>query len=244
MSPRFSLKIKDHIGEPEKKKYYNEQHFTAAASRYDFATRAMSLGRDRAWKRALIAALPYHPAPRCLDLACGTGDIALLLAERYPQGEILGLDLAEPMLQIARRRDPEKRVSFARGDMGATGLAGASIDLVTASYAIRNAPELAVALAEIRRVLKPGGVAAFLDFAKPTAHRVQRVQYWLLKNWCGLWGLLLHGNPEIHAYIAASLQTFPDRAALRRQLTEGGFKLEQARRFYGGLLELLVVRKS
>jgi demethylmenaquinone methyltransferase/2-methoxy-6-polyprenyl-1,4-benzoquinol methylase len=203
----------------------------------------MSLGRDRSWKRALIAALPEHPAPRCLDIACGTGDIAFLLAERYPQGNILGIDLTEPMLEIARRRDHENQVSFVRGDMCATGLDDASIDLVTGSYAIRNAPELRSALAETHRILKAGGVAAFLDFAKPRSDRLQRAQFLLLKNWCGLWGLLLHGNPEIHAYIATSLQRFPDRTALRRQLTESGFKLVRSRRFYFGLLELLVVRK-
>jgi demethylmenaquinone methyltransferase/2-methoxy-6-polyprenyl-1,4-benzoquinol methylase len=244
MRPRFDLKIRDHLDRPEKKRHYNEVHFSEAASRYDLATRAMSLGRDSAWKRALVAALPELEAPRCLDLACGTGDIAFLLARRYPEGAILGLDLAEPMLDIARRRNRFPQIRFARGDLGATGLEDASFDLVTGSYAIRNAPELGAALDEIRRVLKPGGIAAFLDFSKSASPFWQRLQYRLLKNWCGLWGLLLHGNPEIHSYIAASLQAFPDREQLRGLLRRHGFVLVAERRFYGGLLEMLVLHKG
>jgi demethylmenaquinone methyltransferase/2-methoxy-6-polyprenyl-1,4-benzoquinol methylase len=244
MRPRFDLKIRDHLDRPEKKRLYNELHFSEAACRYDFATRAMSLGRDGAWKRALVAALPELETPCCLDLACGTGDIAFLLARRFPEGAILGLDLAEPMLDIARRRNRFAQVRFARGDLGATGLPTASFDLVTGSYAIRNAPELGAALDEIRRVLKPGGIAAFLDFSKSASPFWQRLQYRLLKNWCGLWGLLLHGNPEIHSYIAASLQAFPDRHELRGLLRRHGFDLMAERRFYGGLLEMLVVQKG
>lgn len=244
MHSRFNLKIREHLDRPEKKRLYNELHFSEAAGRYDFATRAMSLGRDGAWKRALVAALPELEAPRCLDLACGTGDIAFLLARRYPGGDILGLDLAEPMLAIARRRNRFPRVRFARGDLGATGLEDAGFDIVTGSYAIRNAPELGAALDEIRRVLRPGGIAAFLDFSKPTSPFRQRLQYRLLKNWCGLWGLLLHGNPEIHSYIAASLQAFPDREELRGLLCRHGFVPVAERRFYGGLLEMLVLQKG
>jgi demethylmenaquinone methyltransferase/2-methoxy-6-polyprenyl-1,4-benzoquinol methylase len=244
MRSRFDLKIRDHLDRPERKRLYNELHFSEAAGRYDLATRAMSLGRDGAWKRALVAALPELAAPRCLDLACGTGDIAFLLARRYPAGAILGLDLAEPMLDIARRRNRFPQVSFARGDLGATGLPAASFDLVTGSYAIRNAPELGAALDEIRRVLRPGGIAAFLDFSKSASPFRQRLQCRLLKHWCGLWGLLLHGNPEVHGYIAASLQAFPDRKELRGLLRRHGFVLVTERRFYGGLLEMLVLHKG
>ena len=88
---KFNLKIKDYIQTPERKRDYNEQHFSEAASRYDFATRAMSLGRDLAWKRQLIALLPDMAKPVCLDLACGTGDVTFMLAEKYPDGEITGL---------------------------------------------------------------------------------------------------------------------------------------------------------
>jgi len=241
---RFNLKIRDHLHAPEAKRDYNEQHFGEAASRYDIATRAMSLGRDAAWKRALVAALPERSAPVCVDLASGTGDIAFLLAERYPDGEIIGIDLTEPMLEVARRRNRYPGVSFLRGDMVSTGLAGGSADIVTGSYAVRNAPELRQAFEEIQRILKPGGVAALLDFSKPANRLVQRFQYALLRSWCGLWGLLLHGNPEIHAYIAASLAAYPDRLALHGLAEDCGLSVSRSRRFYFGVLELLVLKKG
>lgn len=242
-SRRFSLKIKDHIHTPESKRVYNEQHFSEAASRYDFATRAMSLGRDAAWKRQLVAILPDLPAPTCVDLACGTGDIAFLLAEKYPQGQVLGIDLTEPMLALARARNCSKRVDFLCGDMANTGLPEDCADIVTGSYAVRNAPELRQAFKEIHRILKPAGVVALLDFSKPPNRFLQSLQFAILKYWCGFWGLVLHGNPEVHAYIAASLDCFPDREQLRTLIDETGFVVSRSRRFYFGVLELLVLHK-
>ncbi len=243
MSPRFDLKIRDHILLPEKKSHYNERHFTEAAPRYDLATRAMSLGRDAAWKRALVDALPGIPRPLCVDLACGTGDLTFLLAGRYPRGEIVGLDLTEPMLAIARERNRFGNVHFTRRNMNSTGCAPESVDVVTGSYALRNAPSLGPVLDEIRRILKPGGVAAFLDFAKPANRFLQVPEYWLLKSWCGLWGFVLHRNPEIHGYIAASLEAFPDRMRLRRLFVEKGFEPKLSRAFFLGITGLEVFRK-
>jgi demethylmenaquinone methyltransferase/2-methoxy-6-polyprenyl-1,4-benzoquinol methylase len=240
---RFSLKIKDHLHAPGSKRTYNEQHFSAAASRYDFATRAMSLGRDAAWKRQLVAALPEVPAPLCVDLACGTGDITFLLAARYPKGQVLGIDLTEPMLALAHARNRCTQVDFICGDMAETGLTKGCADIITGSYAVRNAPELRQAFHEIHRILKPSGVVALLDFSKPPNLYLQRLQCIILKYWCGFWGLVLHGNPEVHAYIAASLQAFPDREHLRTMIHESGFEVSYSRRFYFGVLELLVLHK-
>jgi ubiquinone/menaquinone biosynthesis methyltransferase len=242
-SSRFNLKIKDYIHTPAGKREYNEQHFSEAASRYDLATRAMSLGRDAAWKRQLVAALPHFPAPVCVDLACGTGDIAFLLADKFPAGRIIGIDLTESMLVRARQRCHAQNIEFIKQDMSATSFPDESADIVTGSYAIRNAPELPQAFMEIHRILKPGGFVALLDFSKPPSRCFQHIQCLVLKYWCGLWGLLLHGNPEVHSYISASLKTFPDRKLLRELITETGFVVNHSRQFYFGTLELLVLQK-
>ncbi|MDT8443346.1 MAG: ubiquinone/menaquinone biosynthesis methyltransferase [Desulfuromonadales bacterium] len=241
---RFALKIKNYIHSPERKREYNEQHFSEAASRYDFATRAMSLGRDAAWKRQLIAALPQFATPICVDLACGTGDIAFLLAEKYPAGRIIGIDLTEPMLKIARQRSDSIDIEFVRQDMGATDFPDKFADIVTGGYAVRNAAELRQVFMEIHRILKPGGLVALLDFSKPPSPWFQQLQYLVLKYWCGLWGCLLHGNPEVHSYIAASLRAFPDSVQLRKLIAESGFVVNHSRQFYCGTLELLVLRKQ
>jgi demethylmenaquinone methyltransferase/2-methoxy-6-polyprenyl-1,4-benzoquinol methylase len=147
---KFTLKINDYIHSPEGKKNYNEEHFNEAARHYDFATRAMSLGQDMAWKRQLVESLPSLDQPICVDLACGTGDITFMLAEKYAAEKVVGIDLTEAMLELARKRNTANNVEFRRGDMGATELPDHYADIVTGSYAIRNAPDLKQALREIR----------------------------------------------------------------------------------------------
>ncbi len=240
---KFSLKIRDYIHTPERKREYNEQHFGEAARHYDFATRAMSLGRDMVWKRKLVAALPRFPAPVCVDLACGTGDVTLLLADRYPAGRVIGIDLTGAMLKLARQRSHAGNVEFLQQDMGATDLPDELADIVTGSYAVRNAPEFQQAFTEIYRILRPGGFVALLDFSKSPKPWFQKLQLIVLKYWCGLWGLILHRNPEVHSYIASSLKNFPDRIQLHNQLQECGFAISYSKRFYLGTLELLVLQK-
>jgi ubiquinone/menaquinone biosynthesis methyltransferase len=243
MAPRFTLRIGNHLDTPEQKRCYNEKVFAEIAPRYDFITRALSLCRDSSWKRDLIAALPALDAPLCLDLACGTGAIAFSLARKYPDGRVAGLDLAAPMLDLASRRNKFPKVHFVRMDMGRLAFAAESADLVTGGYALRNAPDLETAMEEIQRVLKPGGVAAFLDFSKPEGRLAQRIEYWILKLWGGFWGILLHRNPEVYGYIAESLARFPDRLRLRSAFREKGLAVVFSRLYFLGITELVVVKK-
>jgi len=240
---RLSPMGRDTLRVPERKKLYNELHFSEAAPRYDTATRAMSLFRDAAWKARLVGSLPEISRPLCVDIACGTGDVSFLLAQRYPEGRTVGLDIADPMLGIARERNRHPNLRFLRQDMCAMDFPERSVDIVTGSYALRNAPDLKRAIGEIRRILKPGGTAAFLDFSKPRSGFFRIPQYLLLRTWCGSWGLILHGNHEIHGYIAASLATFPDRGNLLGLFAESGFSLVLAKRFFLGITELLVFRR-
>jgi ubiquinone/menaquinone biosynthesis methyltransferase len=243
MNGRFVLKIGDCLDDAEKKKYYNERVFSEIAPRYNFITRVLSFGRDAAWKRALISLLPSYESPVCVDLACGTGDIAFLLAGKYAHGRIAGLDITELMLDIARQRNTYPNVSFGNQDMGSLDIVSESVDIITGGYALRNAPNLGTVIDEISRVLKPSGVAAFLDFSKPDANIPQKMEYWGLKIWTGLWGVLLHRNHEVYSYIAESLQRFPDRRHLRNIFREKGFSVIDSRLFFGGITELLVVQK-
>ncbi len=239
------LKTGDNLDTPDKKRSYNEQLFTEVAPRYDFITSALSLWQDASWKRDLIAALPALEKPFCVDLACGTGDITLLLARKYTEGNIVGLDVTEPMLAIARAhaRDFHPNVQFVKQDMGCLSFPPESADIVTGGYALRNAPDLATTVDEIHKVLKPGGVAAFLDFSKPANRFAQNVEYWILKIWGSLWGILLHRNHEIYAYIAESLRHFPDRGKLRALFRDKGFTLVTSKRYFFGVIEVLVIRK-
>jgi ubiquinone/menaquinone biosynthesis methyltransferase len=243
MGPKFNLRVKDHVGVPDEKLFLNDLIFTEIASKYDFVTRALSFGRDSAWKRRMIEVLPKLQAPVCVDLACGTGDISFLLAQKYTNGIVVGLDLTPSMLQIATYRNSLTNVRFVQSDICALGLSSNSADVITGGYALRNAPDIRLAIDEIWRTLKPGGTAAFLDFSKPTSKAVQILEYWLLRTWGSVWGRLLHRSGEVYVYIAESLKTFPDRTSLRQLFLDHGFDFERSQLFYFGVLELLVVRK-
>jgi ubiquinone/menaquinone biosynthesis methyltransferase len=243
VSRRFTLRIGDHLQTPEKKKFFNEEVFSEIAPRYDFVTRALSFWHDAAWKRHLVAALPANESPLCIDLACGTGDITFLLARRYPQGTVVGVDITEPMLDLARSRNDSPCTSFLNQDMSHLDSRDASVDIVTGGYALRNAPDLSQTVREIARVLKPGGIAAFLDFSKPADAFSQRLEYWILKLWTGFWGILLHRNHEVYSYIAESLRAYPDRVRLRAVFQANGFEVMRSKFYFFGITEVLVVRK-
>jgi demethylmenaquinone methyltransferase/2-methoxy-6-polyprenyl-1,4-benzoquinol methylase len=230
--------------QPEPKRDLAAEVFSAIAPTYDATTRILSFGRDRAWKDCLVASLPDLPRPVCMDLACGTGDVAERLAARYPAGRIRAMDLLGAMLDRARRRVAATNVEWIQADLSRLPAPDASVDLVTGGYALRNAPDLVPTLRETARVLKPGGTAAFLDFSKPPQRFVQALEFALLWLWGGLWGLLLHARPSLYTYIAHSLAAFPDRRLLRELCARERLRVVASRRFFFGVTELLVLRKD
>jgi demethylmenaquinone methyltransferase/2-methoxy-6-polyprenyl-1,4-benzoquinol methylase len=243
MSPTVRLRSRERLADPQLKRELNEDLFGVVARRYDTVTRCLSLGRDRAWKAHLVAALPFLATPVCLDLACGTGDLSFRLAARYPDGQVLGLDLTEAMLEEARSRGALPNLNFRRGDLGRTGLAPASVDIATGGYALRNAGDLGEALAEVHRVLRPGGIGCFLDFAKPPGRALQRLEFLLLKAWGSLWGWIFHGDPEVYGYIAESLASFPDSRELAGLCRSQGFEVQGSTRHCFGIVQCLTLRK-
>jgi demethylmenaquinone methyltransferase/2-methoxy-6-polyprenyl-1,4-benzoquinol methylase len=233
----------DYIHRPQGKLVFNREMFTVIAPKYDFITRALSLGRDTAWKNRMIQRLPPLNSPDCLDLACGTGDITFRLAKRYPRGSIVGLDLTEAMVARARARNSHQNVKFTIRNMCRTEFADNSFDIVTGGYALRNAPSLEKALAEIWRVMRPGGTAAFLDFSKSPKRPLQKAEFFLLKTWGGFWGITLHRNPQVYTYIAESLKQFPDTDQLRKLIAKVGFEIVWSKKHYFGMAETVLFKK-
>ncbi len=243
MARRFTLRIRDYIHNPPGKLEYNRELFREIAPKYNLITRLLSLGADTGWKDELVGRLPNMRNPRCLDLACGTGDITFRLAGRYPAGSVVGLDVTTTMVARARSRNSFANVHFAVADMCRTDFDDGSFDIVTGGYALRNAPDLKKALAEIWRVMKPGAVAGFLDFSKSSNRVSQMAEIALLKAWGGLWGLTLHGNSEVYTYIAESLKQFPDYEQLNQHLRDAGFENIRSRAHFGGITRTIFFEK-
>lgn len=244
MTRRSTLRLGDDLKTPETKRCFNEKMFCEIAPEYDSMTRVLSLWRDRSWKEELVAALPSVQVPSCLDLACGTGDIAFLLAQRYTDASILGIDITDAMLDRARNRNRFSHVLFVKQGMERLDFPEESFDIITGGYALRNAPDLESTVAKIRRILKTNGVCAFVDFSKPPGKLAWRAEYRLLKAWTGFWGLLLHRNPVVYGYIAESLSLFPDRRQLRELLAVNGLTVVTSRLRFLGIIELLMIKKS
>ena len=154
------------------------------------------------------------------------------------------MDLTEEMLVLARQANTHAQVHFEKGDMGQLQKTDGDFDIVTGGYALRNAPDLRGTIAEIHRVLKPGGVAAFLDFSKPEGRRAQRIEYAILKGWTGMWGWIFHRNHEVYSYIAESLSLYPDRKQLQAMFTAQGFSILSSQLHFLGITETLIVQKN
>ncbi len=230
---------------PAAKKAYNQQLFKEVAPQYTRITRLMSFGRDQAWKQQLINMLPDADAPTCLDIACGTGDITLALHERFPAASINAVDLSEDMLAICQRRCQHvPQIEILCEDMNAMQAPDNTFDFITGGYAIRNSPDLQLTLREIHRLLKPGGTAVFLDFSRSNNRVLQNIQLGLLSFWGKLWGRLLHGNPNIYGYIAASLKSFPARSELQSRCQQAGLVMKKQKLLFFGFLEIILLEKS
>lgn len=243
------------LGEPGSKRDYNRRLFRVVATRYDVITRLLSFGQDRYWKEVLLRRVSRRVPRDILDVACGTGDLTLALARRLPDARVVGMDLTPEMIHRARRRaaraqrraaragGPAGTIQFDLGDMSALTYHDSQFDLVTAGYALRNAPDLTATIAELHRVLRPGGVLGILDFSRSDAPAISAAQVGLLRFWGRLWGRLLHGNPEAYGYIAESLRRFPARSRFLDLLHHGGFRTIRERRFFFGIIAVVIARR-
>src|SRR5262245_51518952 len=136
---------------PASKRRYTRRLFATIADRYDLITRLLSFGRDQSWKRRLIDLSGIAAGVRVLDLACGTGDLALLAADRGAAA--VGLDFTFRMIELARAKPEAGRARWLVGDMGQLPVKSATFDVITTGYGLRNVPDLAAALREMSRAL-------------------------------------------------------------------------------------------
>jgi demethylmenaquinone methyltransferase/2-methoxy-6-polyprenyl-1,4-benzoquinol methylase len=227
------LTLRSEISTPDGKRRYVRRLFATIADRYDFITIALSYGQDRRWKRRLIALARLQPEDRVLDLACGTGDLLFAAAARVRTA--VGLDITFRMLQLARSK---RAAAVVAGDMLALPFPDASFTVVTTGYGLRNVPDLPAAIAEIRRVLAPGGRLLSLDFNRPANGVVRRAYLTYLTVVGSALGLALHRDPDTYRYIPESIRNYPGAEGVARLLEAGGFDTVRAIRVLGGFMAI------
>jgi ubiquinone/menaquinone biosynthesis methyltransferase len=231
------MSVGERIATAEGKRRYVRTLFATIADRYDLITVLLSYGLDRGWKRALVKLVRPGGPLVALDLATGTGDIAFLLCDRAIR--TVGLDVTHRMVALAtakrhRATDP----AFLVGDMMALPFPSGSFDVVTTGYGLRNVPELAAAVDEILRVLKPGGEVLSLDFNRPSNAIVRAAYLWYLSVVGAILGWVLHRDPDTYRYIPASIRRYPGARAVTELMTARGFRRARCHPLLGGLMAI------
>ncbi|MEP6916512.1 MAG: ubiquinone/menaquinone biosynthesis methyltransferase [Acidobacteriota bacterium] len=239
--PNPAPRLRDALASPETKRRYVRRLFSTIADRYDLITSVLSYGQDRRWKQRLTELAAAGPATQALDLACGTGDIAFSLARRGAR--VVGLDITHRMVQIARGKRGVPAVEFVTGDMMALPFGDATFDLVTTGYGIRNVPGIGQALAEMHRVLKPGGVLLSLDFNRPVNPAVRAVYLAYLTVVGSALGFVLHRDPDIYRYIPESIRRYPGAIQVNALILQHGFRESEYRPVLFGLMAIHHARK-
>jgi demethylmenaquinone methyltransferase/2-methoxy-6-polyprenyl-1,4-benzoquinol methylase len=216
--------------------------FSAVAPRYDLTNTVISAGLHRRWKRATVAALGLQPGERALDLCCGTGDLAGLMTEAVgPEGLVAGVDFALPMIAHARR-GAEGTVAFLLADAMAVPFADGTFDAAAVGFGLRNVADPSRMLDEIRRVLRPGGRVALLEFAR-VVNPILRALYDLY-SFTGLavLGRIVSGHPDAYTYLPVSVRHWIDQKGMVRLLEQHGFTGAASRNLAGGVVAVYSAR--
>ena len=225
------------------------QMFGRIAPRYDLLNHLLSLDIDKVWRRRVarrFRSILQNPSSRVLDLCCGTGDLALALRREAPEGaEITGSDFVPEMLDRARAKAEASRtnVTFVEADALALPFADASFDLVTCSFGFRNLANYERGLLEVLRVLKPGGIAAILEFAEPRGKLFGGLYRFYFRQVLPRLGGLISGNGSAYTYLPRSVSKFPAPETLATQFSQVGYEDVRFERWTGGIVALHTAKK-
>jgi demethylmenaquinone methyltransferase/2-methoxy-6-polyprenyl-1,4-benzoquinol methylase len=234
---------------------YVRKMFSDIAGRYDLLNLLLSLSLDRVWRRRTAKALDHIlrlPHARVLDLCCGTGDLALALKRQAthscsPGAAIFGSDFAHPMLVRAIEKSDApgaagksraNEIRYCEADALRLPFADASFDLITAAFGFRNLANYAAGLAEMLRLLRPGGEAAILEFAEPAGVVFGPLFRFYFHRVLPRIGGAISGSGSAYSYLPASVANFPRPEGLAGALREAGFARVRYELWTGGIVAL------
>ena len=216
--------------------------FDSVASKYDVMNDLMSLGLHRAWKAYAVAVAHLRPGDQALDIAGGTGDLARAFAQRVgPAGRVVLTDINEAMLRTGRDRLLDQGLALPTTICDAESLPfkTGSFDLVSVAFGLRNMTHKELALAEMARVLRPGGRLLVLEFSK-VAPALQKPYDWYSFKLLPKLGQWVAGDAESYRYLAESIRMHPDQATLRAMMKAAGFGHVDVHNLSAGLVALHV----
>jgi demethylmenaquinone methyltransferase/2-methoxy-6-polyprenyl-1,4-benzoquinol methylase len=223
--------------------------FDAIAARYDLLNTVLSAGLDRYWRRRAINALGFSGREKLLDVCSGTGDVAIAAAARRNGARtVLGVDFAGEMLrrglEKVRRAGLHDRITLVRGDAMRLPVASGSMDGATIAFGIRNVQEPRVAVDELRRVLKPGGRLAILEFGVPSVPGVRPLYLWYFRQVLPRIGRLVSRHTAAYSYLPESVGAFPWGESFADILRASGFNNVKSRPLSLGIVYLYVAENG
>ena len=218
--------------------------FDSVADRYDLMNDLMSGGLHRLWKRFAVEQAGVRPGHTVLDLAGGSGDLALAFARRVGErGHVVLADINAAMLAKGRARLVDAGIAgnaaVVQVDAEQLPFAAGSFDCVTIAFGLRNVTDKARALASMQRVLKPGGKVLVLEFSKPK-ERIQPVYDWYSFSVLPMLGRLVARDEASYRYLAESIRMHPDQETLLRMMEDAGFERCRYQNLSGGIVALHV----
>lgn len=211
--------------------------FSDIAGRYDAGNDILSFGTHRLWKRTFVRMSGARPGVSVLDLATGTGDVALLYSQAAGDtGRVLGVDFCSDMIAHARGRRNNQRpnLQFEVGDAMNLRFADASYDITSISFGIRNVDDPVRALSEMRRVTRPGGIVAVMEFGQPRGVFGALYRFYSNRLLPAIGGLVLR-HRSAYDYLNRSASAFPCREDFVRLMHEAGLKNARWRSLFGGI---------
>lgn len=219
--------------------------FDRISSRYDFLNHFLSFGQDLRWRRAVAKLMRQYPHAAVLDLACGTCDLILAAFKHNRDIELgLGIDMAERMLDIGSRkvrsRGHSGKIRLARGDGMRLPVRDSSIDFSMISFGIRNMVDPAKALSEFRRVLKPGGRLAVLEFSLPRNSILRAIYLVYFRKILPKLGGLISGDYYAYRYLDKTVETFASGEEFCKMMLDAGFDEVDAKPMTFGTVMLYV----
>jgi demethylmenaquinone methyltransferase/2-methoxy-6-polyprenyl-1,4-benzoquinol methylase len=195
-----------------KKKAQVQHMFNDISGRYDFLNHFLSLGVDFSWRRKFVNQLSLYKPLRILDVATGTGDLALLISTLETE-QINGIDIAANMLAIAKQKAAHQhlqdRLTFEEGDAEDLPYPEGTFDAVTVAFGVRNFEDLEKGLSEMKRVMKPGGVMMILEFSHPGYFPWKQLYGFYSKRMIPLIGKMVSRNKQAYTYLPESVSAFP-----------------------------------
>ncbi len=209
--------------------------FGAIAPRYDLANHVLSCGLDFVWRNR-VTDLAEEACPRAiLDLATGTGDLALLLQKRIPSAQITAADFSAEMLSLAKKKGVRLTTL---ADARQLPFAAENFDVVTIAFGLRNLPDWSEGLREMQRVIRRGGMLLVLDFSLPQFGALRAAYRLYLHRIVPLIGGILTGKGDAYSYLGDSIERFPHGETMLQLLREVGFRTAEAEPLSGGIVTI------